>query len=149
MAQTSDRNDPYRGFNYRVEIDGTTLAAFSEVSGLAGDGHAVEYREGNERVNTSRKLVGQRTYPNITMKRGYTKDLQLWTWYLGIAAGDDLRRDGAIVLQDEAHNDVLRFEFVNGWVNKIEGAHMNAAGNEVAMESAELCHEGLTIKLAK
>ena len=149
MAQTSDRDDPYRGYNFRIEIDGTTLAAFSEVTGMIVDGDAVDYREGNEKVNNVRKLVGLRKYGNITLKRGYTKDLQLWTWYAGIAAGDDLRRNGAVVLQDEQHNDVMRFEFVNGWINKIEGPHMSASGNEVAMESAELCHEGLTIKLAK
>ena len=145
---TGVRNDPYRSFNFRIEIDGVTLASFSEVTGLATEGDAVPYREGADKVNLSRQLVGQRKVGPITMKLGITKNLELWNWYAAIAAGQPLRRNGTIVLQDEAHNDVLRFEFSNGWINKFEGPHLTASGNEVAIESVEIVHEGLQIALA-
>ena len=78
---------------------------------------------------------------------GYTKNRELWDWYGKIANGTNDRRDGAIVLMDEARKDVLRWEFVKAWPNKVEGPTLNATNNEVSMESVELCHEGLEIKL--
>ena len=74
--------------------------------------------------------------------------MELWNIYAAGAAGQQVRHNGSIILQDEAHKDVLRFEFSNGFINKIEGPHLNASSNEVAFESADLVHEGLTITLA-
>ena len=142
---TGQRNDPYRGFNFRLEIDGLTVAAFSEASGLIAEGDPVDYREGADMVNSVRKLSGLRKYQNIILKRGYTQNNELWAWYRNIANGTPDRRDGSVVLMDEAHQDVLRWNFRNAWLNKVEGPHLNATGNEVAMESIELCHEGVDI----
>jgi phage tail-like protein len=142
---TGARNDPYRGFNFRLEVDGLTIASFSEASGLVAEGDPVDYREGADMVNSVRKLAGLRKYQNIVLKRGYTQNKELWAWYRNIANGDPDRRNGAIVLMDEAHKDVLRWNFRNAWLNKIEGPSFNASGNEVAMESIELVHEGVDI----
>ena len=150
MPNNTTRVDPYRGFNFRVEIDGTPVASFSEVSGLTAEGDAVDYREGKDGVNNVRKLPGLRKFGVITLKRGYTKDSTLWDWYAQVATGGPkARRNGSIVLRDEAQVDVLLFNFTNAFLNKIEGPHMTASGNEIAIESAELVHEGLSIKLAK
>jgi phage tail-like protein len=150
MAQTATRIDPYRGFNFRVEIDKTTVASFSEVSGLTADGDAVDYREGKDGANSVRKLIGLRKYGVITMKRGITKDGALWDWYSAVATGAaTARRSGSIVLRDETQTDVLFFHFTNAFLNKIVGPDLKAAGNDVAIESAELVVESLTIKLAK
>jgi phage tail-like protein len=146
---TTARNDPYRGFNFRLEIGGQTIASFSEVTGLVADGDAVAYREGDELHNWARQLPGLRKFNHITLKRGYTKNRQLWDWFGRIASGNTDRREGAIVLMDEARTDVLRWEFTKAWPNKVEGPSFNAANNEVAMESCELVHEGLTLKIAR
>jgi phage tail-like protein len=150
MAQTAARIDPYRGFNFRVEIDNMTVASFSEVSGLTADGDPVDYREGKDGPNSVRKLIGLRKYGVITLRRGYAKDSAMWDWYSAVATGaSNARRNGTIVLQDDTHADALFFHFTNGFLNKILGPDFKAAGNEVAIESAELVVESLTIKLAK
>lgn len=150
MANSSPRVDPFRSFNFRVEIDGTSIASFSEVSGLTAEGASVDYREGKDGVNSVRKLVGLRAYGVITLKRGVIKDGTMWDWYSEVATGGPkARRSGSIVLRDETQRDVLFFNFSNAFINKIEGPHMTASGNEVALESAELVHEGLMIKLAR
>ncbi|HEV2268642.1 MAG TPA: phage tail protein [Steroidobacteraceae bacterium] len=149
MAGTSTRIDPYRGFNFRVEIDNTAVASFSEVSGLAADGDTVEYREGKDAFNYKRKLPALRKSGTIACKRGYTKDSAMWDWYMAVATGaPTARRNGTIVLRDETQTDVIFFHFTGGLLNKIEGAHMNASGNEVAIESAEIVVESLTMQLA-
>lgn len=144
---TDTRNDPFRGFNFRVEIEGLPVAAFSEVSGLTAEGDPVDYREGTDPTNNVRKLVGLRKYANLMFKRGYTQNTTLWDWYRRIAEGQADRRNGSIVLMNEAHRDVMRWNFDNAWINKIEGPGLNAANNEVAIENMELCHEGLSFEL--
>ena len=144
---TDIRTDPFRSFNFRVEIDGLTVAAFSEVSGLTAEGDAVDYREGTDAINNVRKLTGLRKYANLMFKRGYVQDNSLWQWYQQIANGENIRRNGSVILMNEAHADVMRWNFENAWVNKIEGPGLKAIGNEVAIESMELVHEGLTLEL--
>ena len=142
-----ERNDPVPAFNFRVEMQGIDVAAFSEVSGLTAEGDAIEYREGTDMRNTVRKLAGLRKYTNIQLKRGYTQNDLLWSWYADIAADTNERRPVAIVLMDEAHQDVLRWNVEEAWINKIEGPALKASGNEVAVEMVELCHEGITLEL--
>ncbi len=144
---TGERRDPYRAFNFHLQIDGVPLGAFSEASGLTADGDAVDYREGTDQQNNVRKLTGLRKYSNITLKRGYTQDKSLWRWYGNIANGQDDRRNVTIVLMNERHEPVLRWHAENAWINKIEGPALKAAGNDIAIESVDLVHEGLTLEL--
>jgi len=145
---TAERRDPYRSFNFQLEIDKVPLGAFSECSGLTADGDAVDYREGTDMQPNVRKLVGLRKYTNITLKRGYTKDDSLWQWHVQIVNGVPDRRNVTIILMNEQRQPVLRWHAESAWVNKIEGPSFKASGNEVAMESLELVHEGLTIEVA-
>ena len=143
---TDKRNDPFRAYNFAIEIDGVPSGAFSEVSGLTAEGDAVDYREGTDLQRNVRKLVGLRKYTNLMLKRGYTPDSALWKWYNNIMNGEPDRRNVTIVLMNEAREPVLRWHAENAWINKIEGPAFKASGNEVAMESVELVHEGLTLE---
>ncbi|MCG3206434.1 MAG: hypothetical protein FOGNACKC_00032 [Anaerolineae bacterium] len=135
-----DRNDPFRAYNYRVEIDNTTVAAFSEANGLTATIEQTEYRNGTDPMHP-RKLSAKRTFNNITLKRGYTNSSDLYEWYAVGLNGSVERRNGAIILQDEDRNEVLRWNFNEGWICKYEGAMMNATSNDVAIESIEICVE--------
>jgi len=143
---TDDRHDPYRAYNFVLEIDNIPRGAFSEVSGLTAEGDSVDYREGSDVQPSVRKLVGLRKYANIMLKRGYSQDKSLWQWYTNILNGIPDRRNVAIVLLNEQREIVLRWNAENAWINKIEGPTMNATSNDVAMESVELCHEALTLE---
>jgi phage tail-like protein len=141
------RIDPFRVFNFSVEIDGLAVAAFSSVSGLDVDGDSVDYREGTDPVNSVRKLSGLRKYSNLMFERGYIQDDTFWQWYQRIANGEPDRRNGSVVLHNEAHRPVMRWNFENAWINKLQGAALNATSNEVAVEKMELVHEGLSFEL--
>ncbi|HEY3284045.1 MAG TPA: phage tail protein [Armatimonadota bacterium] len=144
---TGERRDPYRSFNFQLIIDGVPLGAFSECGGLTAEGDAVDYREGTDLISNVRKLPGLRKYTNITLKRGYTQDKSLWQWYANIVNGVPDRRDVTIVLMNEQRQPVLRWHAESAWINKIEGPAFKAAGNEIAMESVELVHEGLSLEV--
>jgi phage tail-like protein len=144
---TGDRRDPYRSFNFQLVIDGVPLGAFSECSGLTAEGDPVDYREGTDVIPNVRKLVGLRKYANIMLKRGYTQDKSLWQWFVAIVNGIPDRRNITIVLLNEQRQPVMRWHAESAWINKIEGPSFKASGNEVAMESVELVHEGLTLEM--
>ena len=69
---------PYRDFNFRVEIDGIGESQFSEVSIPEAEITVVEYREGADKSSATRKLPGRVRYGNLVLKRGVTGDLALW-----------------------------------------------------------------------
>lgn len=144
---TGERRDPFRSFNFQIEIDGVPRGAFSECSGLTAEGDAVDYREGTDMQPNVRKLAGMRKYSNITLKRGYTHDASLWSWYANITNGVADRRNVTIILFNEERRPVLRWHAENAWINKIEGPSLKASASEVAIESVELVHEGLTIEV--
>ena len=82
-----------------------------------------------------------RKYANLTLKRGITQNGELWAWYRNIVNGDADRRNGSIILLDEQFQDVLRWNFYEGWICKWEGPAFNATTNETALESIEVCIE--------
>src|SRR2546423_7394777 len=106
MAPSPQRHDPYRNFNFRVEIGGLTIAAFTEVSGLESEAEVIEYREGGD--SRVRKLPGLRKYPNIVLKRGLTQDATLWNWHKGVLDGNVERRNGSVILLDEQGREAVR-----------------------------------------
>jgi len=136
------RTDPFRSFNFLVELDGITRAGFREVSGLDMSRDPVEYREGNDPLH-ARKLAGMAKYSNISLKWGITNDPDLWNWRKSAMQGEVERKNGSIILLDEAGQEKLRWNFREAWPTKWTGPSFNATGNEVAIETLELAHEGV------
>jgi len=138
------RNDPYSAMNFLVELEGISIGAFKECSGLTSEVTVIEYRNGSE-AGSVRKLPGLRKYTNITLKRGITKDQQLWDWHKTAVDGSVQRKNGSIVLLDDSRQEVLRWNFREGWPSKYEGPSLNATANEIAIETLEIAHEGLEL----
>jgi phage tail-like protein len=136
------RNDPYSALNFLVEIDGIAVAGFTECFGLSTETDVIEYREGGEPTR-SRKIPGLTRYAPIVLKRGITKNRDLWKWRKTVIDGRISRRSVSIVLLDEEHKEVARWNVVNAWPSKWEGPHLNAKSSEVAIETLELVYEGL------
>ncbi len=139
---TGTRVDPYMNFNFLVEIDGITQAWFRECSGLDSSTDPVEYREGGEN-STTRKLPGKTKYSDISLKRGITDSDELWKWRKSVVDGKIQRKNGSIVLLDDAGEEKIRWNFVSAWPSKWEGPSFNATANEVAVEGLTIAHEGV------
>jgi phage tail-like protein len=144
------RDDPYPAHNFEVLItgvsdDGTAVrGSFSEVSGLEVELTPIEYRNGSETL-TARKIVGLQKYSNIVLKRGITGHPDFWNWIVEAINGKVRRTEGAILLLDESRIEVQRWTFVRGWPTKYTGPGLNAANNEIAIDTLEIAHEGLRI----
>ena len=139
---TGQRKDPLRAFQFLVELDGITRASFRECSGLDSSQDPIEYREGGEGL-TARKLPGLNKYANISLKRGITDDTELWAWRHEAAEGRVKRKNGSIILMDESGAEAARWNLDTAWPATWTGPSLNATGNEVAIETLELVHEGI------
>ena len=139
---TGDRVDPYRNFNFLVEIEGITQAGFSDCSGFGSSTDPIEYREGG--MNTTvHKLPGLTKHTNVTLKWGLTDSTELCNWYKDIVNGKIARKNGSIVVRDLEGKEKLRWNFVQGWPTKWDGPDFSAKGNDVAIETLEIAHEGI------
>ena len=136
------RKDPYAAFNFLVEIDNVTVAGFSECSGINTETDAIEYRTGDTDITVT-KLPGLKKFGNITLKRGITQDKTIYLWRKTVTDGDIERKNLSIVLQNEKHDEVVRWNVVNAWISKYTAPDLKATANEIAIESVELTHEGL------
>jgi phage tail-like protein len=145
---TGERVDPFRNYNFIVEIDGIAQAGFQEVSGgLSSEIDVTEYREGGfspaEHGSTVRKLPGMTKYSNITLKWGLTDSRELYDWHRDVVKGKIERKNGSIVLLDTEGNEAVRWNFANGWPSKWTGSDFNAKSSDVAIETLEIAHEGI------
>jgi len=138
---TGSRVDPYRGFNFLVEIDGITQAGFQEVSGLDASTPSVDYRQGDFGTRGASKLPGINTYSAISLKRGITDAKELWDWRQTVIDGKTERKNGSIVLLDEKGTEKIRWNFSAAWPSKWTRPAFNATSGTVAVESLELTHE--------
>ena len=138
------RQDPYRNFRFRIEIDGIQTAGFSEVSIGPTTTDVVEYREGTEPTHV-RKLSGLTKHGNVTLKRGVTGSLELFNWHKQIVSGQLAanRKTVVIVVQDEAGADKARYVVSEAWPIKYDAGDLNAKGNDVFIETLELVNEGV------
>ncbi len=137
-----DPADPFSNSNFKLEISGITVAGFSECTGLNTETNVIDYREGQENI-TPRKLPGLSKFGNITLKRGITLDKTIYLWRKTVTDGDIERKNLSIVLQNEKHDEVVRWNVVRAWPSKYTAPDLKATANEIAIEAVELTHEGL------
>ncbi len=139
-------NYPLPKFHFQVEWGGASIG-FTEVTGLDVQTDPIEYRDGASPEYTKKKMPGMQKYSNITMKRGTFKgDNDFFKWWNTVALNTIERRNVTISLLNESHEPVVVWKVKNAWPIKVQSTDLKADGNEVAIESIELAHEGLVIQ---
>ena len=139
---------PLPKFHFQVKWDSEVMS-FQEVSGLDVESQTIEYRHGDSPQFSTINMPGIRKYSNVTMKKGVFKsDNKFWDWFNQIKMNTVKRIPVTISLLDEAGNATMVWTLANAWPAKITGTDLKADGNEVAIESIEIAHEGLTIENA-
>jgi len=135
---------PYTSFNFIIEIESISAAGFSELSGLNIETEIEEITEGG--VNTFvHKLPKRSKYGNITLKKGITNSTDLYDWYMDIVKGKITHKNVDIVFFDEKRNkEIRRWQFSNAIPVKWIGPDLNATSNNIAFESIEIAHSGLS-----
>ena len=136
---------PMPKFHFEVKWDDQVMS-FQEVSGLDAQSEEIKYRAGDSKVYSVIKMPGLIKYGNVTMKKGIFKgDNKFWDWFTKIKMNTIGRSTITISLLDEDGNATMVWKLTNAWPTKVTGTDLKAEGNEVAIESIEIVHEGLEI----
>jgi len=139
---------PLPKFHFQVEWGGTNLG-FAEVSGLDAETEVIEYRDGIMPEYATIKMPGMQKNGNITLKRGmFQSDNQFYEWWNTVKLNTIERRDIVISLLNEEHEPVMTWNVKNAWPVKVQSTDLKADGNDVAIETLELAHEGLTMEMS-
>ena len=138
-------NYPLPKFHFQVEWGGTKIG-FTDVSGLDITNDVIEYRDGASPEYHKIKMPGMNKFGNITLKRGtFEGDTGFHEWMDTISMNTVERRDVTIKLLNENHEPIITWQVLNAWPTKVQSSDLKADGNEVAIETMELAHEGIKI----
>ncbi|HVU55784.1 MAG TPA: phage tail protein [Puia sp.] len=139
-------NYPMPKFHFSVEWPGGTTIGFTEVTGLTQESDVIEYREGSAPEFHKIKMPGLQKLSNITFKRGtFPGNTELSDWFNTISMNTVTRQNVTVKLLNEQHQPVLVWKVYNAWPVKIQSSDLKADGNEVAIETMELAHEGIKL----
>ncbi|MFC0219311.1 phage tail-like protein [Pseudochelatococcus lubricantis] len=142
-AQSSGPIDPYRNFNFRLEIGGVTEAAFFSVQGLAMRIHPIRYRPGGD-GQAVRSLPGPVEYAEVTLRHGLTKSTDLWNWISAIAKGRIERRNVSILLlETDGVTEALRWNLLSAWPCEWHGPALDGLGRDIAFAELKLAYDEL------
>ncbi|MFP2912351.1 MULTISPECIES: phage tail protein [Pyxidicoccus] len=150
MAVFRDR--PYVQFNFLVDLGtGTTDgpdAGFQEISNVGMEVTVAEYRNGNEKENSVRKITGLNKATDVTMKRGVIGSLSLYRWLDQLRNGDaNALRTVTIQLQNEDHTAVVQtWKLLRARIIKHVSGPFNAKGTDVAIEELTIAYERLEME---
>jgi phage tail-like protein len=139
---------PLPKFHFEVQWGGTRIG-FTEVSGLEVTTEKIEYRDGASREYHKIKMPGMQTFGDLTLKRGiFASDNEFYKWWNDAKLNKIERRDITINLLNEEHQPVVIWKVKNAWPSKVTSTDLNSSGNETAIETLVLAHEGLTMENA-
>lgn len=131
-------------YNYDVTIDGNCVGRFSEVSAPDVASDPIEYRDGNFTVRTVGKQPGLVKYGNVTLKWGMTESAKLYNWMKEVESGTINRKTVVLSLYDDGRTKIAEWTINSAWPTKYTAPDFNATNHEVAIETVELAHEGIT-----
>ena len=141
----TDTTWPLPKFHFEVKWDGEVMS-FQEVSGLDVEAQPIEYRAGDSPIFSAIKMPGLKKYSDVTMKKGVFKsDTKFWDWFNAIKMNTVKRMPVTISLLDEAGKPEMVWTLTNAWPTKITATDLKSTGDEVAIETIVIAHEGLTI----
>jgi phage tail-like protein len=137
---------PLPKFHFQVQWGGTKIG-FTEVTGLEVSTEKIEYRDGASKEYHKVRMPGMQTFGDLTLKRGvFAKDNEFYDWWNTVALNTVERRDITISLLNEAHQPVVVWKIKKAWPTKVTSTDLNASGNDTAIETLVLTHEGLTME---
>ena len=137
---------PLPKFHFEVQWGGTKIG-FTEVTGLEVTTEKIEYRDGASKEYHKVRMPGMQSFGDLTLKRGiFAADNEFYAWWNSVALNTVERRDITISLLNENHEPVVIWKVKKAWPTKVTSTDLNASGNETAIETLVLTHEGLTME---
>jgi phage tail-like protein len=135
--------DPYRSYNFKLDITGMTDAHFTQCGGFGVKVTPIQYREGGNN-QVVRHIPGPVEYSAVTLRYGLTSSRELWDWMLTSIQGRAERKNVSIIMLDsEGANEVMRWNLVDAWPSEWYGAPLDALSKEIAIEGLTLVFDSM------
>ena len=134
-------NDPYRAYNFNLEIEGVPSAGFTQVDGLGAELDTIAYREAGAGAAV-RHLPGQLRYTPMTLSYGVTLDSTLWDWFQETASGNVQRRNVSVIqLDNDGQSEGFRWNLMRAWPSTFRAAPMDGRTSEIAIDRLTLVYD--------
>ena len=135
---------PLVGFHFAIELQGVVTGYFTECGGLGSEHEVIEHKVVTEKgTEVVMKIPGRLKWENISLKRGITKNMDIWKWRKEVENGnvDSARRDGSVVMFDQQLTEIARWNFLRAWPVKVTGPQPKSDSNEIGIEELTIAHE--------
>ncbi len=144
---------PFTTFNFKVHLRlpgqqdrALCDAAFSECDGLEMSVSPKTIREGGNNARVIH-LPGPTTYGQLSLKRGMSDTLDLWTWFETSQVERSVRASAQVVMLGSDRTPRLRFDLTGCLPIKLKAPGLNARDGQIAIEEMQIAYE--TLSLAK
>ena len=140
-------SDPLVGFHFGLDVQGLITGYFTEVGGLGSETEIIEHKvvssDGAKEI--IQKIPGRFKWGDITLKRGITAAMDMWDWRKMVEDGDisGARKNGSVMMYDEAGQLVAQWDFTNAWPSKVTGPAIQSDSNAFGVEEMTIVHEGI------
>ncbi|MEO8394712.1 MAG: phage tail protein [Chloroflexota bacterium] len=139
-------SDPGLGFHFKIDVQGKVTGYFTECSGLGSEHEVIEHKvvdqQGRDLIQ---KLPGRLKWQDITLKRGITATMDVWTWRKMVEDGnvEGARSNGTITMLDQGLKPLAMWTFERAWPIKVTGPQLQSDSNAFGIEEMVICHEEL------
>ena len=135
--------DPLVGFHFQLDLGGVVAGYFTEISGLGSENEVVEHKVVEGGKQKVQKIPGRLKWGDITLKRGITAQMDIWTWRKQVEDGlvDAARTNGSIIMLDQELTPVAQWDFENAWPSKVSGPQVQSDSNNYGVEELTIVHE--------
>ena len=144
FAERERPKDARAGYYFVLDVPGRMQGFFTEVSGIGSENEVLEHKVVDE---TGREMVvkipGRLRFPDMTLRRGITSNLDFWTWRKMVEDGDyeGARVNGSITMYDPYQMPVAQWNFENAWPKKITGPQPKSDSEPLGLEELVLVYE--------
>jgi phage tail-like protein len=151
---TPESDSPFAAFRFQVNFldAGSRVSvargAFSECSGLEASMEPKVIKAGGQNYGPTQR-VGAVSFASVVLKRGLTRNWDLWRWFSKVALGAyAYRLDAEITILGpgaEASGPRFVWRLQRCLPTKFKAPDLDAVSEQIAIEELHLAHEGLTL----
>ena len=143
----ADREDPLVAFKFGLEIEGKLGGFFTQVGGIGSETEVIAQKIVNDATGETiiRQIPGRLSWTPVTLKRGVTSTMDIWTWRQQVVEGniDKARTHCSIVAYSQDNKEIARWNFENAWPSKVTGPEMDSGSTNYMIEDLTIVHEGV------
>lgn len=139
----SREHDHLLNSRFKIEIEGITQGAFSQMSGLESVTEVIEYADGDD--NTLRKRPGRTHFTNLVLTRGALTTHELWEWYKSVTRGTIERKSGSVIILGDDMSEKYRYNFYEAWPCRWKSLQLDASAQVTLVEELEIAVERIEL----